>query len=422
MSISKLRLCYFLFLALVSSFSVDAAPVQLGVDRLFTPQYEKVLRGKQIGLITNHTAVNIQNQSTINLIKKNAANGGYKLKALFAPEHGLTGNQYASEDVQNSKDIDGIPIYSLHGVTRRPTATMLKNITLLIYDIQDIGSRSYTYITTLFYVMEEAAKLKIPVIVLDRPNPINGLVVDGPMLNEKLRSMVGYINIPYCHGMTIGELARYFNSEYRIGCSLTVVPMNGWKRNMTFQDTQLRWIPTSPQIPESNTSFYYPMTGLLGELQLVNIGVGYTLPFKVVGAPWIKATELAQNLNNQKSPGVHFHPFYFRPFFGRYAHENCEGVLISITNPLIYQPVSTQFLMIGTLKNLYPKAFQKAFQLDKDKIEMFNKLSGTTEVYRVIKDEKFITWTLKALDQKERAAFIEKRKKYLLPEYELIQE
>lgn len=393
------------------------AAVELGVELLFSPSYASALRGKQIGLITNHTAIDSHGQTTIELLKKNAKAYGYQLKALFAPEHGLMGLQYADETVKDMQDVNGIPIYSLHGVTRRPTAAMLKGLNLLIYDIQDLGSRSYTYSTTLFYVMEEAAKARIPVIVLDRPNPLGGLVVDGPMLEDKWRSFVGYVNVPYCHGLTIGEFADYFNSEYQVGCQLTVIPMKGWKRSMTFADTHLTWIPTSPHVPEAQTAFYYPTTGLLGELQLVNIGIGYTLPFKVMGAPWIDAEHLAQQLNGQQFPGVYFHPFHYRPFFGRFSGQTCQGVFIVITDPQAYLPVTTQYLLIGMLKSLYPEAFQKALQASIQRQEMFNKVNGTAEVYRILKEEKYITWKLRALHQKERAEYLLKRQMYLNPAY-----
>lgn len=394
------------------------AQLQLGIDRLFTPEYSHLLKGKRIGLITNHTAINHQRRSTIDLFKSHSSSFHYTLSALFAPEHGLTGGQYADEKVPNSHDAAGIPIYSLHGETRRPTNTMLQNIDLLVYDIQDIGSRSYTYISTLFYVMEEAAKWQIPVIVLDRPNPLSGLVVDGPLLEDKWRSFVGYINVPYCHGLTVGELALYFNGEYQIGCSLTVISMQGWKRQMTFADTQLTWIPTSPHIPEAQTAFYYPTTGLLGELQLVNIGVGYTLPFKIVGAPWIDAQVFSQKLNEQKFPGVYFHPFYYRPFFGRFAQEDCQGVLIVITDPKKYLPVTTQYLLIGMLKSLYPKQFAEALAKSAHRQEMFNKVNGTAEVYRILKEEKYVTWKLRLLHQEQRQAYLTRRKPYLIPAYQ----
>jgi len=375
------------------------------------------LKGKRVGLITNHTGVNSQMESTVDLLKAHSKRFGYRVTALFAPEHGIHGVQHAEQGVHDGKDSDGIPIYSLHGKTQRPTPAMLKQVDVLVYDIQDIGSRSYTYITTLFYAIEEAAKHGVEVIVLDRPNPINGLTVDGPILEERWRSIVGYINVPYCHGMTVGELARFFNGEYRIGCNLKVIPMRGWKRNMRFQDTDLTWIPTSPNIPEASTPFYYPTTGILGELQIVNIGVGYTLPFKVVGAPWIDAQEFAKKLNAQKFPGVIFKPFYYQPFYGRFAKEECEGIMIVITDHHTYLPVSTQYLIIGILKSLYPKHFREAIAKSQNRRDMFNKVNGTAKVYEIMTKEPFVVWKLKALHENERNRFLSTRKKYLIPTY-----
>ena len=323
--------------------------IDLVVDVFFKEARYQQLAGKKIGLITNHTSISSDQKTTLELFQGQ----GLKVVALFFPEHGSSGTFHAEEKFEDQK-AGKILSFSLYGNHRRPTAEMLKEIDALVYDIQEIGCRSYTYATTLFYVMEEAAKKGIEVWVLDRPNPLGGVVVDGPMLKEKLRSFVGYINVPYCHGMTIGELARFFNQEYKVNCRLKVVPMKGWKRGMTFAQTGLIWIPTSPQIPEADTPFFYPATGLLGELQLVSIGVGYTLPFKVVGAPWIDAGKFAFALNHQKLGGVKFLPFHFKPFFGPYKHEECHGVRLVVTNPQKYHPVTTDFLMLGILKSLYP--------------------------------------------------------------------
>lgn len=410
----------FRILCLVMLFSLSgiaAEKVSVGADVLLTEEYAQLLKGKRIGLITNHTAVNRQLRSTRDLLKAYGPTYGYKLTALFAPEHGIHGLAYAEENEEDSKDPDGIPIYSLHGKTRRPTRAMLTQIDVLLYDIQDIGSRSYTYISTLFYAMEEAAKHGIPVVVLDRPNPINGVIVDGPMLEDKWRSIVGYVNVPYCHGMTIGELAQLFNAEYRVGCQLYVVPMRGWKRSMSFQETGLTWIPTSPHIPEASTALYYPITGLLGELQIVSIGVGYTLPFKIVGAPWINAEAFAKKLNEHKFPGVQFLPFYFRPFYGRFVQEDCQGVQIVIKDPLKFKPVSTQYLILGVLKSLYPEKMKEALASAASRREMFAKVNGTDEVFRMISGKGPVIWKLRELHEKERKAFLANRKKYLISTY-----
>ncbi len=407
--------------ALIFLVFLSANKVEVGADRLFTPKYQSLIKGKKIGLVTNHTARHItrdgQMMTTTDLLKQKAPSLSARLVKLYAPEHGLDGRAYAGGSVKDAMDPDGIPIYSLHGDTRRPTDLMLKEIDIIVYDIQDLGSRSYTYLTTLLYVMEEAAKKKIPVLVLDRPNPINGWVVDGPMLEDDLRSFVGYINVPYCHGMTIGELARYFNGEYKVGCDLTVVPMKGWRREMSFEDTGLNWIPTSPNIPEASTALYYPMTGLLGELQIVNIGIGYSLPFKIIGAPWINGKKFADSLNGQKFPGVYFIPFYFRPFYGRYAKQDCEGVMIAVTDRLRYKPVATQYLMMGMLKTTYPKEFQEGIKSSIARRDMFTKVNGTSDVWKLLESKGPIVWKLREIGNRGTEAFLEKRKKYLIPSY-----
>ena len=404
---------YLAILAICAHCLAFSANIELGVDVFFNDGQVYELKGKRIGLVTNHTGVNCAMQSTIDLFLKSAPD--VKLAALFAPEHGLHGHAYAFEEVEDKKGPSGIPVYSLHGKTRRPTAQMLKGIDVIVYDIQDIGCRSYTYTTTLFYMMEEAAKKGIPVIVLDRPNPINGLIVDGPMLQKSWRSYIGYINVPYCHGMTIGELACFFNEKYQIGCQLKIIKMKGWKRSMAFVDTGLTWIPTSPYIPESDTPQFYASTGLLGELSLVNIGIGYTLPFKLIGAPWIKARELAEKLNDQKLPGVHFLPFHYRPFYGVHKGKDCQGVMITVTDSKMYRPVSTQYMILGMLKNLYPKQVAARLNvLDPSKKDLFCKASGNEEMLHMVCDEKYVAWKLILFQKEERERFLEERKKFLL--------
>jgi uncharacterized protein YbbC (DUF1343 family) len=282
-----------------------------------------------------------------------------------------------------------------------------------VYDIQCTGVRAYTYPSTLFYMMEAAAKAGIEVVVFDRPNPINGLIVDGLMMEDKWRSFIGYINVPYCHGMTIGELAKFFNAEYKVGCNLTVIPMKGWKRSMSFRDTGLQWIPPSPNVPEADTPLFCPATGLLGELQICNIGIGFTLPFKIVGASWIKAIEFADTLNAQKLAGVHFQPFYYKPFWGMSKGAECQGVLIQITDRKVYRPVAVQYLILGILKSLYPKEFMLRLGKTGPK-DLFCKANGTELVYQIISDEKYPAWKLIDLQKTEREAFMSVRKKYLM--------
>lgn len=409
------RSLFLLFTFFVLPYQAVSAhePIFLGVDTFFEEGREASLKGKKIGLVLNQTSYNRALQETYHLFKEKSEH--FKIVALFCPEHGIKGSGYASEHIQDEKTAEGIPIYSLHGSVRRPTEAMLKNIDVLIFDMQEIGCRSYTYATTLYYLMEEAAKKNIQVIVLDRPNPMNGETVEGPMLKNKWRSFVGYINVPYCHGMTIGELALFFNKEYGIGCDLDVVPMKGWKRWMSFKHTGLSWIPTSPNIPEPDTPYFYATTGVLGELGFVNIGVGYTQPFKLVGAPWINGEEFAKQLNKQKLPGVKFIPYYFRPFFGVYKQEACEGVKIIITNPLTYPPLKVQYMLLGVLKTLYPSqvaSYLKALSMGKKK--MFCNINGNEEILEMLFSEKYVAWKMIKFDQEERNAFLEVRKKHLL--------
>ena len=407
--VKKMRL-FFLCISLFSSL----CSVELGIDYFFSDPVAKSIQGKQIGLIVNQTSLNQKLESTVSLFLKNH----FKVKALFSPEHGIYGLSKAGEKVA-SLETESIPIYSLYGESRRPSEKMLKEVDVLVYDIQDIGVRSYTFASTLFYAMEEAAKYKKKLIVLDRPNPLGGAMIDGMMLDTALRSFVGYINVPYCHGMTIGELADYFNHEYQIGAELVVIPMKGWKRSMTFLDTKLPWIPTSPNIPEPDTPYYYATTGLIGELSITNIGIGYTLPFKVVGAPWINAESFASHLNSQKLPGVKFVPTHYKPFFGQFKDQICHGVLIKILDTKLFKPTTTQMLILGILKSLYPKQIQEALKkVSKNSKELFCKCSGTPEILNILEQEKYACWKLIGFQAQEREAFIQKRKKYLISSYE----
>ncbi len=410
----NLRFSYFLLGWILFPW-IAYSVVTVGVDVFLDEGHEILLKGKTVGLVTNHTGINRDFVLTSDLFKKRL----FKLAALFCPEHGLKGEAYAFEKIDHTKDSSGIPVYSLHGDTRRPTEAMLKGLDVILYDIQDIGVRAYTYATTLFYVMEEAAKRNIEIIVLDRPNPMGGVVVDGPMLDDSFRSFIGYVNVAYCHGMTIGELAHFFNEEYKLKCKLKVIPMKGWKRSMVFTDTGLQWIPPSPHIPESTTPFFCASTGILGEIDLVNIGIGYTLPFKVIGAAWINAEEFADALNKQKLPGVEFTPFHYRPFYGSYKGVDCHGVLIVVKDPMQYRPLSVQFVLLGILKSLYPKEFEKKISaMTAAKKRLFCLASGSDQALLILEKEKYATWKLLELDRVKTEDFLKKRQKYLRTEYQ----
>lgn len=401
---------FFLFFFLVGSFL--EAKVLIGLDRIFEPEFVHHFRNKKIGIVTNQTAINQSYDTILDLFfeKKDLC----KIAALFAPEHGIDGLFLASHKINDDMKYK-IPVHSLFGLTRRPTKEMLANIDLLVFDIQDIGCRSYTYATTLFYCIEECAKHHVPLVVLDRPNPMGGNLVDGFFVDPLFRSFISYINVPFCHGMTIGELARYFNEEYNIKSSLTVIPMKGWTRDMTFSDTKLPWIPTSPNIPEKDTPFYYATTAALGELSFVNIGVGYTLPFKVIGAPWIDADAFHAALKKQNLPGVTFTKVHFRPFFGLFKGESCHGVQLHVTDPATYQPVKVQSFLLGILKSLYPKEIATALQkAEGKKQQIFSQAVGTDYIIKLLKQEKHVSWKLAEYQTQKRRDFIQTRKKYLL--------
>jgi uncharacterized protein YbbC (DUF1343 family) len=330
------------------SLILTDAQVLTGIDVLARDRF-KQLAGLRVGLVTNQTGRDRGGRSTIDVLYK-APN--VKLVALFSPEHGIRGA--ADEKVSDSKDEQtGLPIYSLYGETRRPTPEQLKGLDAVVFDIQDIGTRFYTYISTLGYVMEEAAKAGRPVFVLDRPNPIGGLEVEGPVADADKPSFTAYHAIPVRHGMTIGELARLFNQERNLGCDLRVVEMAGWKRAMWLDETNLLWVNPSPNMRSLTEATLYPGIGLL-ETTNVSVGRGTDTPFEVVGAPWIDGQQLASYLNNLRIAGVRFVPLRFSPRSSVYKDEECGGVNIIITDRARFRPVRNGLEIAAALRELYP--------------------------------------------------------------------
>ncbi len=413
----KLLITLVIFILPGKAFSAHThTAVEVGAERILQEPFVFQLKGKKIGLVTNQTGVLKTLESTACYLKKKETEYNYTLSALFAPEHGIFGVVPAGEIVANQKHL-GIPVHSLYGENRRPTEQMLKGIEVIIFDIQDIGCRSYTYISTLFYVMEEAAKRNIQVIVLDRPNPLGGLTVDGPLLETQYRSFVGYLKIPYVHGMTVGELARYFNGEYNVKCNLLVVPMKGWKRTMSFPSTGLPWIPTSPYIPDPAAACCYGITGILGELQLVNTGVNNTIPFRLIIAPWIDAEAFVNKLKSRSLPGLRFAPIRYKPFAGRYAGTLCQGALILIDQPTTIRPVTTCWHILDCLKSLYPTRVRQGLKASVLRKDFFAKICGTDKVWNLLNTSTSPFNGLKAIHEKEMKGFMTARKKYLFPEY-----
>ncbi|MBP5210923.1 MAG: DUF1343 domain-containing protein [Bacteroidales bacterium] len=380
-----------------------------------------ILRGKRVGLVTNPTGIDRNMRSTVDILYS-AEN--VNLVALFGPEHGVRGDLHAGDYVPQNKDAKtGLPIYSLYGATRKPSDDMLKGIDVMVYDIQDNGCRSYTYISTLGLVMQACAQKGIEVVVLDRPNPLGGEKVEGSLVQDGFYSFVGMYPIPYIYGLTVGELALMINGEgYARGqngkepfrqCKLTVVPMEGWTRDMTFSDTGLPWVPTSPQIPTAETCFFYPATGISGELGgFLSIGVGYTLPFQLFTADWIpNADQYADRLNSLQLPGVTFRPINIQPFFGSGAGKEHRGVQIYITDYSKASLTEIQFrVMEATVKN-YPG--HKPFTASESSYAMFDKVLGTDYIRKTLAKECNFS-AIQEFWRKDTEAFKKLSQKYYL--------
>ena len=334
--------------AAANETAVADAQVLTGIDVLERDGF-KQLAGLRIGLVTNQTGRDRAGRSTIDILFKAP---GVKLVALFSPEHGIRG--LADEKVSDTKDEQtGLPIFSLYGESRRPKAEQLKDLDALVFDIQDVGVRFYTYIATLGYVMEEAGKAKLPIFVLDRPNPINGNDVDGPIADEDKLSFTAYHTLPVRHGLTIGELARLYNDERRINADLRVIKMEGWRRAMWFDATGLVWINPSPNMRSLTEATLYPGVGLL-ETTNLSVGRGTDTPFEVIGAPWLDGPKLASYLNAKRIAGVRFVPVRFTPTSSVFKNEECGGVNLFITSRAQFQSVFTGIEIAVALHRLFP--------------------------------------------------------------------
>lgn len=340
----------------------EAGRVKPGIEVLRDRGFD-LLKGKRVGLVTNPSGVDRNLVSTVDILYRAE---GVELVALFGPEHGVRGDMYAGDKVGDSTDpATGLPVYSLYGATRSPSPQMLEGIDVMVYDIQDVGARSYTFISTLGLVMEECAARDIEVMVLDRPNPLGGLKVEGPVVEPGFFSFVSQYPIPYIYGLTVGELAMLVNNEDMLRgqngrkepsrCRLTVVPMEGWTRDMLYSDTGLPWILPSPNIPHKESPLYYPASGIMGELRsYISIGVGYTLPFQLFAAPWIDARKLHERLLSYGLDGVAFRPVYFKPIAGAYKGQLIQGVQLDFTDFGAAAVTEVQFYVMQAIAELYP--------------------------------------------------------------------
>lgn len=395
--------------------SVTAMPqtVKTGLEVLMADNYA-ALKGKRVGLITNPTAVDTRLNSTIDILS-NAP--GVQLTAIYGPEHGARGEYAAGDYVSNYTDEKtGIPVYSLYGKNKKPNADMLKDVDVLLFDIQDIGCRSYTYISTMGLAMEAAAEFNKEFIVLDRPNPLGGNKVEGGPVEPGFISFVSQFNVPYVHGLTVGELALLLNGEGMLKdgkkCNLKVIGMKGWNRNMLFRETGLPWVLTSPHIPYTESPVYYVTTGIIGELGVISEGVGYTIPFQTFAAEWINGDKFATAMNALGLEGVIFRPLTFKPFYGKSSGKTLHGVQIFITDYNKADLLRIQFSLLEVHNKMYKD--KNPFDLaEKSRHSMFDKVVGTDKVRETF--VKYGTYeSVKDLLNKDVEKFKEIRSKYLL--------
>lgn len=370
--------------------------VKLGIDLI--EENLDIFKDKKVGLITNPTGVNSQFKSTIDVLFENE---NINLTALFAPEHGIRGNSQAGGTIGNEKDaITGLTVYSLYGNTKKPTAEMLENVDVLCIDIQDVGARFYTYIYTMAYAMEACKEFNKTFVVFDRPNPIGGKV-EGFILQEEHSSFIGLYPIITRHGMTIGELAKLFNEEFKIGCDLKVIEMKGWTHDLYMDETTAPWINPSPNMPTLDTAIVYTGTGNFEGMN-ISEGRGTTKPFEFIGAPFINPHKWAEKLNSLGLEGVYFRPMYFTPTFEDYANQLCGGVQVHVTDRDKFSATKVGAAMVYTAKELYPynsatQSYIKLvtgndylFKLDKSLEEIFAILDQDAEKFSITRDKYLI--------------------------------
>ena len=384
--------------------------VRLGSDLLFASSR---LNGKRIGVVCNHASVD---RGFVHVLDRLAGTSGVTLAAIFGPQHGFRSD--VQDNMVETPHVDDpsrrVPIYSLYSETREPTAAMLKGIDALVVDLQDIGARIYTYIYTMANCLRAGAKHGVPVIVCDRPNPIGGVGVEGASLVPGFESFVGQFPIPMRHGMTIGELARLFNEQFGIGATLEVIRMEGWRREMYADDTELPWVMPSPNMPTLDTAIVYPGTVLFEGIMLSE-GRGTTRPFELVGAPWIEAERFARDMNALRLPGAYFRPAVFEPTFQKHAKQACGGCQIHVTDRHAFRPVLTGVALIAMFQKTNPAKFawrQPPYEYEHDKMPI-DILAGSGQLREQI-DAGRAGADIASGWKDDEAAFRRVREKYLL--------
>ncbi|MBS8266114.1 DUF1343 domain-containing protein [Mesobacillus boroniphilus] len=388
--------------------SQEMKKFKVGAEALLQ-DHKDLIKGKRVGLITNPTGVDQDLTSVVDLLFNDP---DVELTALYGPEHGVRGSAQAGAYVEYYIDEKTqLPVYSLYGKTKKPTPDMLENVDVLLFDIQDVGTRFYTYIYTMAYAMEAAKENDIPFIVLDRPNPLGGHKVEGPVLETDYKSFVGNYEIPLRHGMTVGELAKLFNEEFNIGADLTVVEMDRWKRTMHYGETPLEFIMPSPNMPTLDTAFVYPGAALI-EGTNVSEGRGTTKPFELIGAPFINSDDLSAKLNSLNLPGVKFRAASFTPTFSKHAGKLSHGIQIHITDGDSFKPVETGLHIVKTIHDMYPEDFQFRAE-DSRGISFFDLLTGNGWIREEIEAGTSVE-DIQAMWEDELNEFKLVREKYLL--------
>lgn len=391
---------------------LERKPIKLGLEKILDEEIN-LLENSRIGLICNQASVNHEFRHAADLFHENPK---IQLTTLFGPQHGIRGD-VQDNMIETSHAVDkytGLPVYSLYSETREPSEEMLRNIDVLVFDLQDVGCRVYTFIYTMANAMNACAKYGKKFIVLDRPNPIGGVAVEGNVLEPGHESFVGMYPIPMRHGLTTGELAKLFNSEFSIGCELEVVKMDNWAREDFYDETDAPWVMPSPNMPTVNTSVVFAATVYFEGTQ-ISEGRGTTRPFEIVGAPYIDSREYAEALSSLELPGVIFRPIEFLPTFQKHAGNGCGGVFVHVTDRLAFEPVYAGLAMIKTAYDLYPEEFQwknTAYEYVFDR-NPFDVIAGTTKIREMF--EQKASWEdLKAFCRTGVEEFSEMRKKYLL--------
>jgi len=382
--------------------------IKIGLELLIHERLD-LLSGRRVGLVTHPGAVLPDLTGAVDALLA----AGVKLTALFGPEHGFDGSAADGAAVGDAAHPrTGLPVHSLYGPVKEPTPAMLADVDVLVFDLQDVGTRFYTFISTLFYVLQGAAKASKPVIVLDRPNPINGIDIEGPLVEIGLKSFVGIVPIPIRHGLTTGELARYINSECNLSADLTVIEMRGWRREMWYDQTGLSWAPLSPGMPHLITAAVYPGMCFIEGTNLSE-GRGTALPFEIVGAPWLDGYTLAQALNRLQLPGVRFRPLYFVPSASKHAGLHCSGVQAHVIDRAAFRPVITGLHVIAACRAQAPERFEFLKSSWEGHPPHFDLLTGIAAIREGLAagravDELAASWP------KIEAEFEDKRRPYLL--------